>query len=327
VHQDQRKFRISRVQSLEGPPWPTTEDWLAIEEPLEIRLLFGPAAKRQSRSLSVTMRTPGNDFELAAGFLVSESIIKNRNDLLSLRFLGPFLSDSAPDGMDADQLARFATVELPQTDRDRASQRFDGYLACQQSGLSNIVELELNPELDFQFSRLQRNFYLTSSCGLCGKASLEMIRSDQIPPLPTTDSTKDLTVSADVVHQLPQRLRDQQAVFQSTGGLHAAGLFTNAGDFIDLREDVGRHNALDKLIGRQWLAGSFPLSQGVLVLSGRASFELLQKSLLARIPVVVAVGAPSSLAVELAREFNITLIGFTSSRRFNLYSGEQRIGS
>lgn len=325
MHEDQRKFQISRIQPLDQPPWSRTEDWLAIEEPLEIRLLFGPASKRQSRSLSVTMRTPGNDFELAAGFLVSENVIHNRSDLLSLRFVGPFSTDSIPENRGPEELALFSRVELPPTDFGSNPQASNGYLACQHSCLSNIVEAELNPELEFQFSRLQRNFYLTSSCGLCGKASLEMIRNDRIPPLATTGKDQELTIAANLVHQLPQRLRDKQAVFQSTGGLHAAGLFTKTGDFIELREDVGRHNALDKLIGRQLLTGSFPLNQTVLVLSGRASFELLQKSLLARIPVVVAVGAPSSLAVELAREFNITLIGFTSSQRFNLYSGEQRV--
>jgi len=333
----QRNFGIIRAKRDLSPQWEHSDDWLATEEPLEIRLHCGPSQKRITRSLSVTMRTPGHDFELAAGFLVSEKIIDFRSDLVSFRFVGPYLRNFLPQSSSSDQPMsdqRFPTTEgsrsdpsreffpnLPDPIADGVGNRLDWQSGC----LSNIVEVSLDPQLNFDFSRLQRNFYLTSSCGLCGKASLEAIRYDQVMPISTSEDQSSWSISAELVYQLPQRLREKQEVFRSTGGLHAAGLFTGEGDFIGLREDVGRHNALDKLIGAELLSGSFPLNRRVLVLSGRASFELLQKSLLARIPVVVAVGAPSSLAVELAREFDVTLIGFTSPQKFNLYAGEHRV--
>lgn len=252
-----------------------------MEEPLEIRLVYGPAAQRKIRSLSVTMRTPGNDFDLAVGFLISEGIVTQPAQIIAQRFAPPFLDGS-------------------------------------QS--SNVVEIELSPDTVFEFSKLQRHFYTTSSCGVCGKASLDAIRADQIRAI-----QDPVTISADIVQQLPDSLSRRQTVFQKTGGLHAAGLVTLQGEWVAVYEDVGRHNAVDKLVGSQVLRGTFPITQRALVLSGRASFELMQKALLARIPIVVAVGAPSSLAVELAREFNLTLIGFASQHRFNVYSAQERV--
>ncbi len=256
-------------------------DVVVVEEPLEIRLVFGDPQNRKSRTLAVTMRTPGNDFELACGFLVSEGIVSGPDDVLDGRRHLP-----APDGVEQ----------------------------------SNSVEIELKPDVKFELSKLQRHFYTTSSCGICGKASLDAIKADNVCRL-----TSNNVIPAAVVHRLPDLLREQQSVFERTGGLHAAGLASLDGELLAIGEDVGRHNAVDKLIGRELLANRFPLRDRVLVLSGRASFELMQKALLAAISIVVAVGAPSSLAVELAEEFNLTLIGFTSKDRFNIYTGKHRV--
>jgi FdhD protein len=259
-------------------------DAVAIEEPMEIRLVYGAVNDRKTRSLSITMRTPGNDFELAVGFLVSEAIVRRPADILEIRFAAPFLDTST---------------------------------------LSNLVEVQLAPDARFEMTKLQRNFFITSSCGICGKVSLDAIRFDQ-PESIRFDPVNPL-VSAALVQQLPTLLRSQQAGFQTTGGLHASALTTSDGQWIAIREDVGRHNAVDKVIGSQLLVDNFPLTSTVLLLSGRASFELMQKALMAQIPIVIAVGAPSSLAIELANEFGMTLIGFTSQQKFNVYSGVERV--
>lgn len=255
---------------------------------MEIRLLYGAAGERKSRSLSVTMRTPGNDFELAAGFLVSEGIVHHSSDIVDIHFAPPFLDD--------------------ETDT-----------------ISNSVEVELSVDCRFEMTKLQRNFYTTSSCGICGKASLEAIRVDQFPSPDLHRHEAVPCIDAKLVQQLPNMLRGRQAGFQATGGLHAAALVSLSGEWIAIREDVGRHNAVDKVIGSQMLNRTFPLPDTCLLLSGRASFELLQKALMAHLPFVIAVGAPSSLAIELAVEFGMTLIGFTSGKRFNIYSGAERI--
>ena len=246
---------------------------LAVEEPLEIRLGFRGA----TRSLAITMRTPGYDFELAAGFLFSESIVRSRADIASLKNAG-------------------------------------------KPG-ANVVRVDLAPSVDFDPERLTRHFYVTSSCGVCGKASLDALANQGCEAIPRGP----LTIEAATIHGLPDALRREQAVFDQTGGLHAACLFDANGSLVALREDVGRHNALDKLIGSQLLAERTPLTDSVLLVSGRASFELVQKALVAGIPVLAAVGAPSSLAVDLAREFDMTLAGFVRGGRFNIYSGEWRI--
>jgi len=253
------------------------EDVVAVEEPLEIQL----GRSEDWTSVSVTMRTPGHDQELALGFLFSEGILRSRDDAAEIRPHGPFAG----------------AVHV-----------------------RNIVRVHLAPDVRPDLDRLRRNFYTTSSCGVCGKASLEALRT-----VASRAVRQDGPVLApEVIHALPGRLRDAQQVFNATGGLHAAGLFDSAGHLIALREDVGRHNAVDKLIGHALLDG-LDTSAAILVVSGRASFELVQKAVMAGLPVMIAVGAPSSLAVQLAREFGITLAGFARDRRFNVYSGEWRI--
>jgi FdhD protein len=268
------------VRRLRDGVWRDDDDLLAAEEPLETRLIWKSGRKTVTRSVAVTMRTPGNDFELAAGFLHGEGILASREDIADISYC---------------------------TDEDE-EQAF------------NIVTVTLRPGLEFDASRLERNFYTTSSCGVCGKAALESLEVQGCDIVPA-----GFNVAADVICALPAKLREAQAVFEQTGGLHAAGLFDADGTLLALHEDVGRHNAVDKLIGERFLEGEMALSDAVLMLSGRASFELLQKALVARIPVVAAVGAPSSLAVQLAESFNITLCGFVKQDSLNVYSVPERV--
>jgi FdhD protein len=256
----------------------TRSDALATEEPLEIRL----AAGRSTRTVAVTMRTPGHDFELAAGFLYAEGVVGGRDQIVRIRYC----TDPA---VDAEQQYNIVTVDLTGDD------------------------LPSLPSLD-------RSFFTTSACGVCGKASLEALRlrgCDRV--------ASGAAVDADVLVSLPERLRAEQGLFEATGGLHAAALFTVRGELVAVREDVGRHNALDKLIGWAVLEGRMPLGDHVVMVSGRASFELVQKALVARAPVLAAVSAPSSLAVELAREFGMTLVGFLRGDQFNVYAGFERV--
>jgi FdhD protein len=249
-------------------------DTLATEEPLEIRAQ-GPA--QEASRVAVTMRTPGGDFELAAGFLFTEGLVA------------------------ADGVQRVAYCD----DLDDEEQRY------------NVVTVTLTRPFDAD--RLSRNFYATSSCGVCGKASLEdiAVRCDVVPP--------GFEVAADVLVELPDRLRAAQLVFDRTGGLHAAGLFTAAGELVAAREDVGRHNAVDKVIGEQLLAGALPLADRVLQVSGRASFEIVQKAAVAGIPVVSAVSAPSSLAVEAGEGLGVSVVGFVRQGRCNVYTHPDRV--
>ncbi len=259
----------------------TVDDSVVVESPLEIRLVVGPESKRRSKSLSITMRTPGDDFDLACGFLVSEGIVNSPDQIRLVEYCG-----------------RVATGEAT----------------------SNLVSVELSPETDFDLQRLQRHFYTTSSCGVCGKASLEALEQQQFQLI-----SVDCSIDKQTIFTMPLALRNQQVLFSKTGGIHAAGLFDLAGKVVSVCEDVGRHNAVDKLIGKALRQGALPLHQYVLVVSGRASFELLQKTLSAGVPIFVAVGAPSSLAVELASQFGITLVGFADSGRFNIYANAERI--
>jgi FdhD protein len=256
-------------------------DLLAIEEPLEVRIGFGPEAARQQKSLSVTMRTPGHDFELALGFLFTEGIIHSYQQVESIRHC---------------------------EDVGRQEQR------------ENIVRVELKPDVAIDFHKLQRNFYTTSSCGVCGKSSIDAVRM-LCTTLPST-----WRVNASVIHALPERARTAQTVFEHTGGLHASALFALNGELVLIREDVGRHNALDKVIGAMLVEKQMPLLNSIVLVSGRASFELVQKAALAGIPMLVAVGAPSSLAVNLARDCGMSLLGFARDKRFNVYAGEERVG-
>lgn len=252
-------------------------DILSVEEPLETRITYGPASNRVQKQIAVTMRTPGHDRELALGFLFTEGIISSFEDLASVVGNG---QEIAP-------------------------------------GQRNIVDVELAEDFLPALTNAERNFYTTSSCGVCGKGSIQSIKT--VSPFEHLEKVS-LKLSAKMFYELPAKLKAAQNVFAATGGLHASGLFTVEGDLIFLREDVGRHNALDKLIGRAFYEKTLPLNREILLLSGRASFELIQKAAMAGIPVVAAIGAPSSLAVELANELGITLIGFLKENRFNIYS-------
>ncbi len=256
-------------------------DRVAIEEPLEIRLGFSTGSGPARSSMAITMRTPGDDIELAAGFLLSESIVRRSGDIDVIGHCAP----PTPD-----------------------------------IGSQNVVHVELSTGVEFDLERLQRHFYTTSSCGVCGKSSLDALRVAGCTPF--DDS---MQVSSDVLVSIPARLRAAQTTFDATGGLHAAASFDAGGNLVCTREDVGRHNAVDKVIGRMLLDDMLPGHDRGLIVSGRASFELVQKSLVAGIPILAAVSAPSSLAIDLAREFNMTLVGFLRGDTFNVYAGEHRL--
>jgi FdhD protein len=256
------------------------QDSLAIEEPLEIQLVYGAAHARQTKSISVTMRTPGNDFELAAGFLMTEGVVRDPNDI-----------------------QRIVPAGVPST-----------------NSWHNSVQVELAPDVPVSIANLQRNFYTTSSCGICGKASLLALQTVCPPRVKNT-----FFIDAQLLRTLPDRLRETQRIFDRTGGLHGAALFDSTGDLLVVREDVGRHNAVDKVLGSEFLADRTPLRNHLLLLSGRASFELLQKALMAGLSMVASVGAPSSLAVQVAREFDIILVGFLREQNFNVYHGAGNI--
>ena len=258
-----------------------TTDALAIEEPLEIRLKYGGADNSKIQNISVTMRTPGNDAELALGFLFTEGIIRKPEDVESIEHC---------------------------------------FIACAENK-ENVIQLSLNAGIEPILNNTERNFYTTSSCGVCGKASINSIRTIST----YNDSTVENKVSADLLYQLPTILQKHQKVFADTGGLHASALFSLNDELLLVREDVGRHNALDKLIGAALNKNMLPLDKYILLLSGRISFELVQKAAMAGVTIIAAVGAPSSLAVQLAEEFNITLVGFLRGQRFNIYTQPRRI--
>ncbi len=262
-------------------------DLLAVEEPLEIRLGL---PDKTHRAISITMRTPGDDGELAAGFLFTEGILSSPEQITQIRHCG--LKIRTGRGV---------------IDRTSALN-------------SNTIRVDLTDGVELDLKRLERHFYTSSSCGVCGKSSIEALRTG-VKSLPENG----LSINGEVVHSLPARLRETQSVFDETGGLHASALFTADGGLEIVREDVGRHNAVDKVIGRKFLDGELPLSDRILLVSGRASFELVQKALMAGIPVLAAVGAPSSLAVELANAYGMTLIGFVRDGRFNVYCRGERI--
>jgi len=251
------------------------QDRVAVEEPLEIRIAYSTPEGRATRSLSITMRTPGHDKELAAGFLLSESIVAKPDDIASI-----------------DPCAE------------------------------NVIRVELSADCDVDLSRLQRHFYTTSSCGVCGKASLDALHAAGVEPL-----TSDVVFDTTMVCTIPDKLRAAQTTFEVTGGLHAAAVFDAGGNLGVTMEDVGRHNAVDKVVGALLLEHRLPASWAGLMVSGRASFELMQKALVAGIPLLAAVSAPSSLAISLAQEFNMTLIGFLRGDTCNIYAGEGRITS
>ena len=269
------------VLALDGALRKTKHDDVVAEEPLEIRLGSGSAA----RTLAVTMRTPGNDFELVAGFLYGEAIARKRGDIVTM--------DYCID---------------PQID---AEQRY------------NIVSVELSSGADpVDPARFERHFVTSSACGVCGRAQIDSLKELGVVPL-----RDGLRLPVSLLYELPQRMRDGQRVFASTGGVHAAALFDETGKLLALREDVGRHNAVDKIAGWALLNSRIPLERCILAVSGRAGYEIVQKSVMARIPVVCSVSAPSSLAVELAREFGVTLVGFLRGATANVYTEPDRISA
>jgi FdhD protein len=270
---------ITFVQTVENGLSSSRSDRLAVEEPLQICLNGSP--------LSITMRTPGSDLDLAVGFLFTEAIISDVDQILSMR-----AEPGAEDPAD------------PATENS-----------------SDRVTIRLKPEVTIDPARIRRNFYTSSSCGVCGKLAIGALEVH--PPRPIRPSGPKY--SSDLVYRLPDLLRQTQHAFDRTGGLHAAALFSPEGTLLGLREDVGRHNAVDKLIGFALRDGTVPLEDSLILVSGRAGYELVQKSVMAAIPVLAAVGAPSSLAVEMAKRFGMTLVGFLRGHRFNIYSGNWRI--
>ena len=267
-----RSVDLTQVTEWDDGKLSRKEDYLAAEEPLEIRIGEAP--------LSVTMRTPGHDTELAAGFLFTEGLIQQRAQILALE-------------------------ELESTSSENRG---------------NVVAATLAPSADYDSEKMRRNFFAASSCGICGKASIDSVRS-------RTLAAPNLSFKLDpeVLVRLPEALRESQAVFGRTGGLHAAGLFDASGKLLVLREDIGRHNAVDKVVGWALLENRVPLSDAILMVSGRGGFEIVQKAIVAGLPVVASVSAPSSLAVQLAREMGQTLVGFLRGRRFVVYSGDSRL--
>jgi len=270
--QKQRSVDLTQVSEWDDGKVLRKEDYLAAEEPLEIRVGDHP--------LSVTMRTPGHDLELSAGFLFTEGLVTKRERIVSLE-------NVVGDG---------------------------------EANRGNVVRAMLAPESAPDFEKMRRHFFAASSCGICGKASIDAVRSRSLePPNP------DFRLDAEVLLRMPDALRASQAVFGRTGGLHAAALFDAKGELLVLREDIGRHNAVDKVIGWALLENRVPLREAVLLVSGRGGFEIVQKAIVAGLPIVASVSAPSSLAVQLARELRLTLIGFLRGRRFVIYAGEERI--
>src|SRR5215472_4641512 len=266
-------IRVSQVGEWADGRFARKQDYLATEEPLEIRVGDEP--------LSVTMRTPGEDLELTAGFLLTEGLIERREQIVAME----------------------------------ASSESDPVRA------GNVVHVQLTPDALSNGEKLRRNFFAASSCGICGKASIDSVRSRALrAPNP------DFRVDPEVLISLPSVLMGSQTIFERTGGLHAAALFSDSGQLLALREDIGRHNAVDKIAGWALRENRIPLANEILLVSGRGGFEIAQKSIVVGVPVLASVSAPSSLAVQLAREMSLTLIGFLRGRRFVIYAGEERIG-
>jgi FdhD protein len=268
-----RDTDVTQVREWKDGRVETRQDDLAAEEPLEIRV--------DGRSLTVTMRTPGNDFELAAGFLFTEGIVESADQIVAIR-------------------------EAPET---KITER------------GNIVEAELSPDVKLDLESTQRNFFAASSCGICGKASIESVLRRGVRAV-----NPNFRMTPEILCQLPEKLKASQEVFSRTGGLHAAALFDRNGEMLAEREDIGRHNAVDKIIGWAVRAHRMPLAECALIVSGRGGFEIVQKAAVAGIPVVASVSACSSLAVRLAREVGMTLAGFLRGRRFVVYAGGERLG-
>ncbi len=276
-----RATEITRSRLARGLDPATDVDMVAIEEPLEIQLGSWTSGRFSHRTISITMRTPGDDFELAAGFLFTEGIVRKAPDIRVIRHCGP---------------------------------------GAGPNDTRNVVRIDLAEGVEVDYRRLERHIYTASSCGVCGKTSIEAVQLAVEPSL-----EEGPFVAAEVLHSLPASLGASQEVFAATGGIHAAALFDAEGRLLVNREDVGRHNALDKIIGAQFIAGATPLRDRIILVSGRLGFELVQKSLAAGCPILAAIGAPSSLSIDLAHEFGMTLIGFLRADQMNVYTGTGRI--
>lgn len=274
-----RNIHTRKIHKLTPENLLATDDFLAVEEPLEIKIVYGPKENRISKTISITMRTPGEDRELALGFLFTEGIINKAAHILDTESTIPsFLNQ-------------------------------------------NTIEIQLSDDANPDIHRLDRHFYTTSSCGVCGKTSIDALKTIRMPELKADFPVID----RNVILSLPSLLTQLQSVFEKTGGIHASAIFDQSGKPLLLKEDVGRHNALDKIAGAALQQGLLPLSEQILLVSGRASFELVQKAAMIGVPLMAAVGAPSSLAAELAEEAGITLVGFLNGKRFNIYTHPGRI--
>ena len=274
-----RNIHTRKIHKLTPENLLATDDFLAVEEPLEIKIVYGPKENRISKTISITMRTPGEDRELALGFLFTEGIINQPADILATESTIPsFLNQ-------------------------------------------NTIEIQLSDDANPDIHRLDRHFYTTSSCGVCGKSSIDALKTIRMPKLKADFPVFD----RNVILSLPSLLTQLQSVFEKTGGIHASAIFDKSGKLLLLKEDVGRHNALDKIAGAALQQGLLPLSEQILLVSGRARFELVQKAAMIGVPLMAAVGAPSSLAAELAEEAGITLVGFLNGKRFNIYTHPGRI--
>jgi FdhD protein len=256
------------------------DDLVVVEEPMEIRLGYGPMDQRIEESIAITMRTPGNDFELAVGFLFSEGIIHHKKDILSLKYC------------------------FTENQKDK-----------------NIIRVELIPGLEIDLSKQKRNFFAHSGCGICGKASIEAVYNT----INHQVIKSNIKLNIKSLLQIPVKTLKQQVNFNNTGGIHSASIFNSNNKMLAIKEDVGRHNAVDKILGHFLLSENQDLSDKILFLSGRMGFELVQKASMAHIPIVVSVGAPTSLSVKLGKELGMTLVGFTRENKFNIYCGEKRI--
>lgn len=259
------------------------KDIVVVEEPLEIRVGYGPEENRHQATISVTMRTPGDDEHLCLGFLFTEGIVDSTSRVLSAKYCNN---------------------------------------SFEEDGGENVMRVELSPEFGVEPANFRRNFFVNSSCGVCGKATIDHLKTESKPV-----GQHEFRINTELLIDLPQKLEASQDVFRHTGGLHACGLFDAKGSLLVHKEDVGRHNALDKLIGSLFIKGDVPAIQTILMLSGRISFELVQKAVKAGIPIIIAVGAPSSLAISVAEEFGVTLVGFLREKRFNIYTHQNRIAT
>lgn len=280
MSKDHQTSQVS-VTAVRNSTAETVNDSIAIEEPLEIRLGYGSLEDRKENPLAITMRTPGHDRELAAGFLFSEGLVKHPDEIAWITHCSTSYSSD---------------------------------------GSQNVLRVELDEEVTFDLEQVQRHFYTSSSCGVCGKASLEALEQES-----HFEMNKSFSLSASLLQQLPEQLIKSQAGFESTGGIHAAASFDDKGVITAIYEDVGRHNALDKLIGHHALNNQLPMTGHGILVSGRTSFELLQKCMMAGCSCIVAIGAPSTLAIDAARKFNITLVGFLKSDSYNIYHGANAI--